>query len=90
MCGEHIREVIVGVSGGSAASHNQTLEVAIGHHEIGERDVRRVQQHIHLPAENRPTATSSTPKRSAIRSTARRCAMHAACLASAWASTSTW
>src|SRR6201999_2698474 len=51
MCGEHIREVIVGVSGGSPASDNQTLEVAIGHHEIGERDVRRVQQHIHLPAE---------------------------------------
>jgi len=51
MCGEHVREVIVGVSGGSAASHNQSLEVAIGHHEIGERDVRRVQQHIHLPAE---------------------------------------
>ena len=25
--------------------------MAIGHHEIGERDVRRVQQHIHLPAE---------------------------------------
>jgi hypothetical protein len=45
------REVIVGVSGGSAASHNQSLDVAIGHHEIGERDVRRVQQHIHLPAE---------------------------------------
>ncbi len=42
---------IVGVSGGSAASHNQSLEVAIGHHEIGERDVRRVQQHIQLPAE---------------------------------------
>ena len=51
MCGEHVREVIVGVSGGSAASHNQSLDVAIGHHEIGERDVRRVQQHIHLPAE---------------------------------------
>ena len=51
MCGEHVREVIVGVSGGSPASHNQSLEVAIGHHEIGERDVRRVQQHIHLPAE---------------------------------------
>ena len=51
MCGEHVREVIVGVSGGSAASHNQSLEVAIGHHEIGERDVRRVQQHIQLPAE---------------------------------------
>ena len=51
MCGEHVREVIVGVSGGSPASHNQSLEVAIGHHEIGERDVRRVQQHIQLPAE---------------------------------------
>ncbi|MEA2800519.1 MAG: cell division protein FtsA, partial [Rhodospirillaceae bacterium] len=51
MCGEHVREVIVGVSGGSAASHNQSLDVAIGHHEIGERDVRRVQTHIHLPAE---------------------------------------
>ena len=51
MCGEHVREVIVGVSGGSAASHNQSLDVAIGHHEIGERDVRRVQHHIHLPAE---------------------------------------
>jgi cell division protein FtsA len=51
MCGEHVREVIVGVSGGSPASHNQNLEVAVGHHEIGERDVRRVQQHIQLPAE---------------------------------------
>ncbi len=51
MCGEQVRDVIVGVSGGSAASHNQSLEVAIGHHEIGERDVRRVQQHIQLPAE---------------------------------------
>ena len=51
MCGEQVREVIVGVSGGSAASHNQSLEVAIGHHEIGERDVRRVLTHIHLPAE---------------------------------------
>ena len=51
MCGEQVREVIVGVSGGSPASHTQTLEVGIGHHEIGERDVRRVQQHIHLPAE---------------------------------------
>ena len=39
MCGEHVREVIVGVSGGSPASHNQSLEVAIGHHEIGERRV---------------------------------------------------
>ncbi len=51
MCGEHVREVIVGVSGGSPASEKQALEVAIGHHEIGERDVRRVQQLIQLPAE---------------------------------------
>lgn len=51
MCGEHVREVIVGVSGGSPASHSQNLEVAVGHHEIGERDVRRVQQHIQLPIE---------------------------------------
>src|SRR4051812_49448225 len=50
MCGEHVREVIVGVSGGSAASHNQSLDVAIGHHEIGERDVRRGPQHNHPPA----------------------------------------
>ncbi|MBM3644200.1 MAG: cell division protein FtsA [Alphaproteobacteria bacterium] len=51
MCGEHVREVIVGVSGGSPASHNQSLEVMVGHHEIGERDIRRGQQLIQLPAE---------------------------------------
>ncbi|HJQ59752.1 MAG TPA: cell division protein FtsA [Vineibacter sp.] len=51
MCGETIREVIVGVGGGQPASHNQTLEVQIGHHEIGERDVRRLLSQIHLPAE---------------------------------------
>src|SRR5258708_13997693 len=51
MWGEEVGEVIGGVSGGSAASHNQSLDVAIGHHAIGERDGRRVQTHIHLPAE---------------------------------------
>ena len=51
MCGETIREEIVGVGGGQPASHNQTLEVQVGHHEIGERDVRRLLSQIHLPAE---------------------------------------
>ena len=37
MCGEHVREVIVGVSGGSAASHNQSLDVAIGRASCRER-----------------------------------------------------
>jgi cell division protein FtsA len=51
MCGETIREVIVGIGGGQPASHNQTLEVQVGHHEIGERDVRRLLSQVHLPAE---------------------------------------
>ena len=33
-------------------SDNPSLEVAIGHHEIGERDVRRILSQVHLPAEN--------------------------------------
>ncbi len=51
MCGETVREVIVGVGGGQPASHNQSLEVLIGSHEIGERDVRRLLSQVHLPAE---------------------------------------
>jgi cell division protein FtsA len=52
MCGETVREVTVGIGSGQPASFNQSLEVAIGHHEIGERDVRRILSQVHLPAEN--------------------------------------
>ncbi|QQS14969.1 MAG: cell division protein FtsA [Rhodospirillales bacterium] len=51
MCGETVREVIVGVGGGQPASHSQALETQVGHHEIGERDVRRLLSQAHLPAE---------------------------------------
>jgi len=70
--GEHVREVIVGVSGGSAALgiiRASTSRSAIT--RSGERDVRRVQTHIHLPAEDPPTATLSIRRRSATRSMAR-------------------
>jgi cell division protein FtsA len=51
MCGETVREVLVGVGGGQPASHNQQLDVQVGSHEIGERDVRRLLSQVHLPAE---------------------------------------
>ena len=78
------------MSGGSPASQNQGLEVAIGHHEIGERDVRRVLQQISLPAE---TADRDIIHSAAIGYTVDgtpASATRAACSASGWASTCIW
>lgn len=51
MCGETIEEVFVSVGGGYPASHTFGVEVAVGGHEITDRDVRRVLSQVHLPAE---------------------------------------
>lgn len=51
MCGERVEEVIVGVGGGYPASHTFGVEVAIGGHEVADRDIRRVLSQVHLPAE---------------------------------------
>jgi cell division protein FtsA len=42
MAGERIDEVAVNVSAGRPASQSLTVEVTIGGHEVGERDVRRI------------------------------------------------
>ncbi|MGE0153987.1 MAG: cell division protein FtsA [Reyranellaceae bacterium] len=51
MCGERVEEVVVGVGGGYPASHTFGVEVAIGGHEVADRDIRRVLSQVHLPAE---------------------------------------
>ncbi|MDF3074355.1 MAG: ftsA [Alphaproteobacteria bacterium] len=51
MCGERVEEVIVGVGGGYPASHTFGVEVAIGGHEVADKDIRRVLSQVHLPAE---------------------------------------
>ena len=87
MCGEHVRESSSG-EWRRGLPRKQQLEVAIGHHEIGERDVRRVQQLIQLPPRP-PTATSSTLRPSATVDGSTG-ATREACSASGWASTSIW
>lgn len=51
MCGERVEEIVVGVGGGYPASHTFGVEVAIGGHEVADRDIRRVLSQVHLPAE---------------------------------------
>ena len=51
MCGERVEEIVVGVGGGYPASHTFGVEVAIGGHEVTDRDIRRVLSQVHLPAE---------------------------------------
>ncbi|MGE0660900.1 MAG: cell division protein FtsA [Reyranellaceae bacterium] len=51
MCGERVEEIVVGVGGGYPASHTFGVEVAIGGHEVADKDIRRVLSQVHLPAE---------------------------------------
>lgn len=49
--GERVEEVHVNVSAGMPASQTAVIEVAVGGHEISERDVRRILSHSHSAAD---------------------------------------